>query len=100
MQKRVELKLDWSDSDDGKDNQVRKRPIQHDVSSDWQTETEDQETIVETPLRRPNTMPKVLTCRKGKFLFANWTSVAKGQGHNSQNDGHAPHFQEKTQIQG
>ena len=33
-------------------------------------------------------MPKVLTCRKGKFPLANWTSVAKGQGHNSQNDRH------------
>ena len=32
-------------------------------------------------------MPKVLTCRKGKFPLANWTSVAKGQGHKSQNDG-------------
>ena len=33
-------------------------------------------------------MPKVLTCRKGKFPLENWTSVAKGQGHNSQNDRH------------
>ena len=33
-------------------------------------------------------MPKVLTCGKGKFPLANWTSVAKEQGHNSQNDGH------------
>ena len=31
-------------------------------------------------------MAKVLTCRKGKLLLANWTGVAKGQGHNSQND--------------
>ena len=28
-------------------------------------------------------MPKVLTCRKGKFPLANWTSVAKGQGNNA-----------------
>ena len=27
-------------------------------------------------------------CGKGKFPLVNWTSVAKGQGHNSQNDGH------------
>ena len=40
-QKRVEMKSDWSDSDDGKDNQVRKRPIRHDISSDWEKETED-----------------------------------------------------------
>ena len=30
-------------------------------------------------------MPKVLTCAKGKFPLANWTSVAKGQRNN---DGH------------
>ena len=88
MQKRVDMNSDWSDSDDGKDNQVRKRPIQHDIPSDLQTETEDQETIVGTPFRRPNTMPKVVTCRKGKCPLANWTSVAKRQGNNSGNDGH------------
>ena len=33
-------------------------------------------------------MPKVLTCGKGKFPLANWTNVAKGQGHSSQHDGH------------
>ena len=39
------MKSDWSDSDDGKDNQVRKRSIPHDISSDWETETNAQETI-------------------------------------------------------
>ena len=82
------MKSDWSNSNYGIDNQVRKRPVRHDVSSDWETETEDQETIVETPLRRPNTMPKVLTCGKEKFPLANWTSVTNRQGHNSQIDGH------------
>ena len=82
------MKSDWSDSDDGNDNQVRNRPIRHDITSDWKTETEDQKTIVETPLKRPNTLPMVLTCRKGKFPLANGTSVAKGQGNNSQNDAH------------
>ena len=62
MQKRVDMKSDWSDSDDGKDNQTRKITIIHDISSDWEAKTEDQETIVETPLRRPNMMPKVLMC--------------------------------------
>ena len=33
-------------------------------------------------------MLKELTCRKGKLPLANWTSVAKGQGNNSQNDRH------------
>ena len=80
------MKSDWSDSDDGKNNQVRGRPIKHNVTSDWETDA-DQETMAAAPLRRPNTMLKLLTCRKGKFPLANWTSVAKGQGHNSQNNG-------------
>ena len=29
-----------------------------------------------------------MTCKKGKFPLVNLTSVAKGQGSNSQNDGH------------
>ena len=74
------MKSNWSDLDDGKDNQVRKRPIRNNVTTDWEKETEDQETIVGAPLRRLNTMPKVLTHGKGKFPLANWTSVAKGQG--------------------
>ena len=73
------MKSDWSDSVNGKDDQMRKRPIQHNGSSDWEAETEDQEMAVE---------PKVFTCGKGKFPLENWTSVSKGQGHNSQNDGH------------
>ena len=44
------MKSDWSDSDDRKDNQARNRPIIHDISSDWETEREDQETRVDTPL--------------------------------------------------
>ena len=65
------MKSDWSDSDEGKDNQVRKRPIVHDIS-DWDTEREDQETRVDTSFRWPNTMPKVLTCGIGKFPLTNW----------------------------
>ena len=63
------MKSDWIDSEDGKDNQARKRPIVHDISSDLDTETEDHKTKRDdTPLRRPNIMPKVLPCGKGKFL--------------------------------
>ena len=63
MQKTVEMKSDWStDSDDKEDDQATKKPIRHDITSDWETEIEDvQETIIKAPLRRPNTIPKVLT---------------------------------------
>ena len=61
-QKKVEMKSGWStDSDKGRDNQARK-PIQHETTSHWETKTEDyQHILVEVPLRRPNTIPKVLT---------------------------------------
>ena len=79
-----------TDPDDGKDNQARKEPIRHGVTSYW--ETEHQETIAKAQFRKPGTTPKVLSCRKGKFPLANWTSVDKGQGHNPpneiQDDGH------------
>ena len=54
-----------------KNNQVRKRPMVHDIYSDWDTETEDQKTRVDAPLRRPNTIPKVLSGRKRKFPLVN-----------------------------
>ena len=88
--KRVEMKSDWSTDSD---NQARKKPTRHDVTSDWETEIKDgQEKIVEAPLRRPNTMPKVFTGRIRKYPLANWTSVIKGQENNphkdKKNDGH------------
>ena len=38
--------------------------------------------VLQLPLRRPNTWPKVLSCgrSRGKFPSANWTSVTKGCG--------------------
>ena len=68
-QKKVEIKSDWStDSDDRKDNQAR-RPMRNEITSDWETEIEDgQNTIIEAPLRRPNTIPNVLTSRRRKYL--------------------------------
>ena len=71
-QKKVEMKSDWStESDDRKDNQARKKPIRHDVTSDWETEIEDdQDTIIKAPLRRPYTIPKLLTSGKGKYPLA------------------------------
>ena len=43
----------------------------------------DQQPSTSTPLRRPNTWPKVLSFGRGrgKFPLANWTSVTKGCGH-------------------
>ena len=49
MQKRVDMTSDWSDSHDGKDNQGRKTPIVHDISSDREKEKEDKEKRVDTP---------------------------------------------------
>ena len=55
--------------------------MRNEITSDWQTEIEDNwDTIIEAPLRRPNTMPKVLTCRKGKYPLTYWTSVVKDKG--------------------
>ena len=92
-QKKVEIKSDWSiDPDNRKDNQAR-RPMRNEITSDWETEIgENQDTIIEAPFRRLNTMPKVLTSRKGKYPLANWTSVVIGQENNPpkevQNDSH------------
>ena len=60
------MKSDWStDSDDRKYNQARK--IRHEITSDWDTEMKDDQCIlVNTPLRRPNTMPSYLDkCSQG-----------------------------------
>ena len=69
-QKRVEMKSDWSNSDDGKDNQVRKRPIRHNITSDWETETEDQETIVRSPIKKAQHYAKGINVQKRKTSFS------------------------------
>ena len=81
------MRSDWSGSDNDKDSQVRGKPIIHDISSDQETDT-DQQTTAASPLRRPNTWTKVLICGRGrgKFPLANWTSVTKGHGHNNGHD--------------
>ena len=66
--KKINMRSDLSDSDDDKDSQVRGKPIIHDISSDQETDT-DQQTTVAAPLRRPNTWPKVLTCGRGRGKF-------------------------------
>ena len=70
---------DWSDIDDGKDDQARSNPI--DVQD---TQPSTSYARDSAPLRQPNTFPKVLNLGrsrdKGKFPLANWTSVVKGHG--------------------
>ena len=56
MQKKVDMRSNWSDSNDETDSQTRGKPVIHDVSSDWETDTH-QHTTVAPPLRRPNTLP-------------------------------------------
>ena len=72
-QKKVEMKSDWNtNSDNRRDNQARK-PVRHKTISDWETNIkDDQHMSVEAPLRRPNTIPKVLTNGKQKCPLANW----------------------------
>ena len=78
--RKIHHNSDWSDSDDGKDDQVRAKAI--DIQ-DPQPRTSY--ASKSAPLRWPNTVPKVLNLGrgrgKGKFPLANWTSVVKGHGH-------------------
>ena len=87
--RKINVRFDWSDSDDDKGSQARGKPFVYDITSDQEADT-DQEHIAIAPLRRPNTWPKVLTCGKGrgKFPLANLTSLTKGCGcgHNSGHD--------------
>ena len=71
MQKKINMRSNWNGSDDDEDSQARGKPIIHDISSDQETDT-DQQTTVAAPLRRPNTWPKVLTWwkRKRKISFS------------------------------
>ena len=79
--RKINVRSEWSDLDDGKDNQATDNPVVVDITSDHETDM-DQQPSTSTPLRRPNTWPKALTCGRdrGKFPMANWTSVTKGCG--------------------
>ena len=74
--RQIDHKSDWSDSEDGKDDQARSN------STDSQLGTSYAKHSV--PLRCLNTYPKVLNLGqgqgKGKFPLGNWTSVVKGCG--------------------
>ena len=76
---------DWNNSEDGKDDQTRAKPIvvedpQPNTSQDLQPSTSFASDP--TPLRQPNMCPKVLSLGRGSSIapVANWTSVIKGQG--------------------
>ena len=83
--RKINVRSDLSDSDDGKDNQARGKPVV-DIISDHKMDIDQQPSnsipSTSTPLKRPNTYPKVLSLGRGrgKFPLANWTSVTKGGG--------------------
>ena len=83
------MRSDWSNSGDDKDSQARGKLIVYDTTFNQESDI-DQQHIATTPLRRPNTWPKVLTQGggRGRFPLANWTSVTRGcgHGHNSECD--------------
>ena len=54
-QRKINVRSDWSDSDNDKDSQARGKPIVYDITSDQKTDT-DQQTIATAPLRRPLTL--------------------------------------------
>ena len=67
---------DWSDSDEGKDDQASAKPL--DIQ-----EPQSSTSFVNEPLRQPNTYPKVLNLGRGRgmTLLANWTNENNGCGH-------------------
>ena len=84
--RKIDQKSDWSDSNDGKDDQARSNPIVIDITSDQEANIDPQPSTsnfsASMPLRRPNTYPIVLALGRGRgnFPLGNWTSVAKGCG--------------------
>ena len=74
------ISSDWSDSEDEKDDKARAKPLD---AQDTQPSTSFASYASDTtPLRQPNTYPKVLNLGRGrgKAPLANWTSVIKGHG--------------------
>ena len=63
--RKIDIKSDWSDLDDGKDDQARSNPIVIDIILDQETTIDPQPSTsnfsASIPLRRPNTYPKVLS---------------------------------------
>ena len=78
--RRIDQHSDWSDPEDRKDDQARAKPV--DIQNPQSSTSYANES---SPLRCPNTYPKVLNLGtgrgKGKGPLHNWTSVVKGKGH-------------------
>ena len=80
--RKIDKQSDWSDSEDGKDDQARNDPT--DISPTQDPQPSTSYASESAPLSHPNTYPKVLNLGrgrgKGKFPLSNWTSLAKGCG--------------------
>ena len=59
MHRKINVRSDWSDLDDDKDSQTRGKRIVYDITSDQESD-KDQQPSTSAPLRRPNTQTKVL----------------------------------------
>ena len=55
--RKIKMRSNWSDSDYGKDNQARGKPVVVDITSDQETDT-DQQPSTSTPLRNLMLGPK------------------------------------------
>ena len=92
----IDHKSDWSDSEDGKDDQARSNSI--DIQDPQPSTSYVSDSA---PLRLPNTYPKVLNFGRGRgkgtFPLANWTSVVKGCGHGIINE-QTPPMQQEPEI--
>ena len=87
--RRTPIPSDWSNSDDGKDDQA-KAPIAKTIPQDPQLSTSFGTYASET-LRRPNTCPKVLTFGRGKLApLGSGTGITIGHGHGIHIDQTAP----------
>ena len=93
---KIDHKSDWSDSEEGKDDQVRSYHIDPKPSTFY--------ARYSAPLGCPNTYPKVLNLGwgrgKGKFPLGNWTSVVKGHGCrllNEDNQSQTPPVQQEAE---
>ena len=72
-QRKIDIKSDWSDSDNGKDNQARSKPVVIDITSDQEAnivpQSSSSKASTSAPLGQPNTYPRVLTLGRGRGNF-------------------------------
>ena len=65
--RKIDQKSDWSDSDDGKDNQARNTPIVIDITSDQEADINPQPSTSTqhfNPLKKTQHQPKSFEFRK------------------------------------